>query len=229
MREVAAARINTLLHRPPESPLPSPPAQLRKPEPLPESAALRSLALSQRPDLQALTDRLRADEAAIALAEKEFRPDFELTAAYDTIMGNGPTRDLAPQVGLRINVPVREARRCAALAEARARLAQRRATLDKQIDEAGFQIQEGEAKVRESERALRLYDETTLPAAEANVRAAQSAYVTGKASFLTLIDAQRELINVRDRRYEAIAELFRRRAALERSIGGPLPSGALTK
>ncbi len=111
MRQVSVARINTLLHLPPDSPLPPPPARLQRPEPLPEAPLLRAAALARRPDLQALADRIRAEQASLALAQKEFRPDFEATAAYDTIMGNGPTRDLAPQLGVRLNLPVRKARR----------------------------------------------------------------------------------------------------------------------
>ena len=57
---------------------------------------LRGLAVSRRPDLQALADRIAADEAALGLAHKEYCPDVEVTAAYDSIMGNGPARDLAP-------------------------------------------------------------------------------------------------------------------------------------
>jgi hypothetical protein len=43
-----------------------------------------------------------------------------------------------------------------------------------------------------------------------------------KIPFLTLIEAQRNLVNLRDRYYEALADYFRRRASLERAIGGPL-------
>jgi cobalt-zinc-cadmium efflux system outer membrane protein len=85
-----------------------------------------------------------------------------------------------------------------------------------------LQVQEAHAQVRESERVVRLYTETILPAAEANVKAAQSAYVTGKIPFLSLIEAQRSVVGLRDRYYEALAEYYRRRAALERAIGGPL-------
>jgi outer membrane protein TolC len=222
MREVAVARLNTLLHLPTTSPLPPPPKQLVLAGPLPDVQALQAAAVSRRPDLQALADRIAADEAALALARKEFYPDFEVSAAYDTIMGNGPTRDLAPQVAVRMNLPVRKVRRDGAVSEAESRLAQRRAGLARQTDQVNLQVQEAHAQVRESERVVRLYTETILPAAEANVKAAQSAYVTGKIPFLSLIEAQRNVVGLRDRYYEALAEYYRRRAALERAIGGPL-------
>jgi outer membrane protein TolC len=221
MRKVAAARINTLLHLPPDAPLPPPPERLAGAETLPPAEVLRARALDQRPDLKALADRLSAEQASLALARKEFCPDFEVTAAYDTIMGNGPTRDLAPQVGLRLNLPVRRARRNGALAEAEARLAQRQAELARLTDQVYFQVQEAYEKVIESQQAMRLYEDTMLPAARKNVEAAQSAYTTGKIPFLSLIEAQRNLVMVRDRAYETLADYFRRRATLERMVGGP--------
>lgn len=223
MRKVASARLNTLMHFPPDAPLPPPPERLEWSAPLPGVEVLRGLARNQRPDLQASADRLAAEEASLRLACKEFYPDVEVSAAYDTIMGNGPTRDLAPQIGLRINLPVRTARRDGAVAEARARIMQRRAELDGKLDQANLQLQEAYERVVESEQIVRLYEKTILPAAENNVAAARSAYETAKAPFLTLIEAQRSRVALLDRYYEAVADSFRRRATLERVVGGPLP------
>lgn len=223
MRKVAVARINTLMHLPPDVPLPPPPEQLTLGEALPPAEALRSRALSQRPDLQALANRVAADEAALQLAQKEFRPDFEVMAAYDTIMGNGPTRDLAPQLGVRLNLPIRKGRRYAAIAEVQARIAERRAQLDSRIDQVNLQLQEAYEQVAESEQIVRLYEKTILPAARSNVDAARSAYETGKVPFLSLIEAQRNRVGLLDRSYEALADYYRRKATLERVVGGPLP------
>ena len=222
MRKVAAARLNTLMHRPPESALPPPPQQLAPADGLPLVESLRSQAVAQRPDLRALEDRIRAEQAALELARQEFYPDFEAMAAYDTIMGNGPTRDLAGQIGLRINLPVRKERRYGALAEAQARVAQRQAELSKQTDQVNLQVQEAYEQVRESEKTVQLYEKTILPAARKNIEAARSAYEAGKIPFLSLVEAQRSFVELQDRSYEAVADYFRRRAVLERMIGGPV-------
>jgi outer membrane protein TolC len=226
MRQVAIARLNTLMHLPPDSPLLPPPRELPAAAPLPDAGELRALALTRRPDLAALADRLAAEEAAVALARKEFYPDFELMAAYDRFW-QGTDRDLQPQVALRFNLPVRTARRWAAIAEAQAKAAERRAELERRVDQINFEVQEAQAQVQESAQLVRLYRETLLPVADENVKAAQSAYATGKTPFLSLIEAQRERVMLRDRHYETIAEYFRRRAALERAVGGPLTPGAL--
>jgi outer membrane protein TolC len=218
MRETAAARINTLMHRPPDVPLPPPPRAVRLEGATPDAAVLRREALTRRPDLKALADRVAADQAALELARKEYAPDVEVMAAYDSIWQERPLR---AQVGVRVNLPVRLARRAAAVAEAEARLAQRQAEWDRLADQVGFQVQEAVAQVREAERIVRLYETEVLRAAQKNVDAAKSAYETGKIPFVALIEAQRNLVNLRDRYFEAAADYGRRRAALERAVGGP--------
>jgi outer membrane protein TolC len=224
MRQVVVARINMLMHLPPDSPLPPSPKKLNVRGELPDAQHLRALALARRPDLQALADRIAAEEASLGLAQKEFYPDFEPFVMYDRFMGNTTdNRDLATMLGVRVNLPIYRQRRYGAVAEAEARIAQRRAELARQTDQVNFQVQEAYARVQRSERSVRLYRDTILKAADANVKAGQSAYVTGKTPFLSLIEAQRNVVNLRDRYYEAVADYFRRRAALERAVGGPLP------
>jgi outer membrane protein TolC len=221
IRKVAVARLNTFMHLPPDTPLPPPPERLALGDPLPTVEVLRAHALSQRPDLQALTNRIAAEEASLKLAQKEFCPDFELMAAYDAFW-QPPQQALQPQVGVRLNLPVQRQRRHAAIAEAEARIAERRAQLDSRIDQVNFQLHEAYEQVTESEQVVRLYEKTTLPAARRNVEDARSAYETGKTPFLSLIEAQRNQVGLLDRYYEALADYFRRLATLERVVGGPI-------
>jgi outer membrane protein TolC len=221
-RLVAVARINTLMHLPPDSPLP-PPAEVRDPTPLPDAAGLRALAANVRPDVRAAADRLAGEEAALALALKEYNPDVELTAAYDGFWQGAGGVPLQWQVGARVNLPVRYARRGGAVAEAKAKVAQRRAELARLTDRANFEVQEAVEQVREADEVVKLYAEKVLPAADANVKEAQAGYVTGRVPFLNLVDAQRGRVGLKDRYYETVAESVRRRAALERTTGGPPP------
>jgi len=222
LRQVAVARLNTLMHLSPDLPLPPPPEAVSVAGELPEAAALRAAALARRPDLLAVTNRIAAEEASLGLANREYYPDFDVMAAYDTIMGNGPSRDLAPQLAVRVNLPVRCTRRLAAVSEAQARIAQRRAELARITDQVNYDVQQAYEQVREAERVVRLYEKEVLPAARNNVRAAQAAYVPGKIPLIALIEAQRNSVNLQDRYYEAIADYFRRLATLERAAGGSL-------
>lgn len=224
MRQVAVARINTLMHFPPDSALPPPPKEITLAEPLLAVQVLRASAFVQRPDLQALANRIAAEEASLALAQKEYLPDFEPFVMYDRFMGNNAeSEDLAAMVGIKMNLPVRRDRRSGAVAEAQARIAQRRAELERQVDQVNFQVQEAYAQVVESEKVERLYRDAILPDALKNEEAAQREYVAGKVPFLTLIEAQRNRVNLRDRYHEAVADYYRWRATLERMTGGPLP------
>ncbi len=221
MKQVAIARINTLMHLPTNSPLPPAPKDVAKAEAVPDVLLLQERAVAQRPDLQALADRIAAEQASLGLAYKEFYPDIDVMAAYDAFW-QSPERDLRPMLGVKLNLPVQRTKRHAAVAEAQSRIAQLQAELARQTDQVNFQVEEAYQLVRESERAVRLYEETILPAARENVKAAIAAYTTGKVPFLSLIEAQRNLIGLRERYYETTADVFRRRATLERVIGGPL-------
>jgi len=219
IRKVVIARINTLMHLPPDSDLPPPPKEMALVNELPGVEALRTAALARRPDLQALAKRIRAEEANLGLAQKERYPDFEVAAGYDSFWQERPLR---PQVGLRMNMPLYAARRFGAVSEAQARIDQKHAELARQTDQVNFQVQESFEKVRKGEKALVLYKNTILPAAELNAKAARSSYVAGKITALSRIEAERNLVNLRDRYFEAVADYNGRRATLERVIGGPL-------
>ncbi len=227
-RQVAIARIDTLLHLPPHLPLPPPPKVLAVEGELPDPQALVAQALAQRLDLLKLADQIKAAQAAVKLAYREYYPDIDAMAAYDSFWDNPLQR---PQVAVRVNLPVRLAKRSAAVAEAEARLAELKAQYARQTDQAGFEVQQAYEQWNESQRIVQLFDKEVLPAARKNVEAARSNYSLGRVPFLTLIEAQRSVVGLQDRYYEATADFFRRRTALQRSLTGtpattPIPMPA---
>jgi cobalt-zinc-cadmium efflux system outer membrane protein len=226
MRRVAVARLNTLMHQPPDTALPPPPDTTERTPEAADAAELRARAIAARPELKALAERVAAEEASLALALAEYKPDVEVLAAYDGFWQGVGGRPLQWQVGARVNLPVRLARRDAAVAEARTRAAGRHAELARQADQVNLQVQEAYELLGESGKIVRLYEKTVLPAAEANVREAAAAYTSGKVPFLSLVEAQRNLVGLKDRYYEAAADAIRRRAALERAVGGPIDAAA---
>jgi outer membrane protein TolC len=223
MRRVAVARINTLMHQAPDLPLPPPPKEVGDALSLPEPQGLRAEALARRPDLQALANHIAAEQASLELAYKEFYPDLEPFFMYDRFMGNtSANRELATMLGVKLNLPVWQARRRGAVAEAEARIAQRRAEFDSLSDRINFQVQDAYERLRESERVLKLYKEKTLPDIELNVKTAQTDYTAGLVPAVSVIEAERNRLMLYDHYYEAIADYHRRRATLERAIGGPV-------
>lgn len=222
MYRVAAARINTLLRVTPDSPLPPAPSKLARPLDPPPADLLRQWALQQRPDLAAIDARIRAEQAAVTLACRDYYPDVEVVGRYDAFW-QPPEQDLRPQIGMNMNVPLYKEKRRAAVQEAMFRVAQRRAEFEQRALDIQFEVHSAFEQLGESQRAVELYERRLLPAAEQNVEAARANYDVGNTSFLGLIQAQRQLISIRERQQETLTEYHRRVAALERTIGGPLP------
>ena len=216
---VAVARINVLLHREARLPLPPAARTLGAPVELPGVASLRQFALERRPELAAQLARIRAEEASVALAAKEFYPDFEFMGRYDAFWTNVEQRG---QVGMYMNIPLNQRRRRAAVDEALHRLAKMRAEYDSEVDALRGDVEAGFARLQGSERTVRLYENTIIPAAEQNVESANAGYEAGNLDFLRLVEAERQLIGLLEKQQEAIATYYSRRAELERIIGAPL-------
>lgn len=216
-QQVAQARINTLLHRAADYPLPPPPKEVPMPDGLPAVENLQQAAARSRPDLYSQYSRIQTEEANLALACKEYYPDLNLAARYDGFM----PQDMRPQVGMDINVPIRYARRSAAVREASNKIAQRRAEYQNMLDQVRFEVQSSFTKVVQAAEVVRLYRDKTLPAAERSLQSAQANYTTGTLDFLRLLDAERQLNNQREKYYAAVAEYHRRLAELDRAVGEP--------
>jgi outer membrane protein TolC len=227
MRKVTQARINTLLHLEPDLSLPPSSREIPLEIEKRNGEQLREEARANRPDLRSLEDKIRADDAAVQLARKEFSPDYEALAAYDSFW-QGMDKQMQYQLGLRMNLPSQRSRRYAALAEAQSKLAQRKAEHKKLEDQINFQVQEAYEQLKESTQIMELFKKTTLPATEANVREAQTSYISGKIPFLTLVAAQKEMYLARDRFYQAQAEAFRRKATLDR-VTANVPTAEVAK
>ncbi|HWB09487.1 MAG TPA: TolC family protein [Pirellulales bacterium] len=221
LKRIATARLNTLMHRPPDAYLPPPPAHIDAPPLALSVAEMRASALSRRPDLAALAAKLRAEQSRLALAYKGYYPDFEVFGRYDNFWSQPSLRG---QVGVNMNVPLYCDKRAAAVREAQWRLSQRRAEYEQRIDDINREVQTAFERFDEAQQTVDLYSHEILPAARKNVASAFAAYEAGGGDFLRLIAAQRQLIALQERYQQSIADYHRRRVELERAVGQPLPS-----
>jgi outer membrane protein TolC len=223
-QRIVVEQLNLLLHRPSGLPLPPPPAVLEADAPTPESReALLERAISERPELRAADARVRAREAAVALARREYLPDLQLMGGYDTIMQED---DLQPRVGLALNLPLQQGRRAAALDEAEARLERARSLRAGLDDEVRFSVERALERLHEARHGLEIVRDRMLPAARDRVESARASFETGQSDFSTVIDAERSLRDAELGHAEAQVEVSRRRAELARAVGA-LPEGGL--
>jgi cobalt-zinc-cadmium efflux system outer membrane protein len=218
---VARARINTLLLLPPDAPLPPPPTELPAREEESSAESLRSLAISQRPELAAQEARIRAERYAVSLACKEFYPDIEVVGRYDAFWQEDPLR---PMVGMNLNMPLYKEKRWAAVREARARVVQEQAALESRINEITFEVEQAYQRLVESRQSLLVYQERLLPTARQSVDSARASYDAGSLDFLRLVSSQRESLSIQEAYFQAMAEYHKRLAELDRAIGTPPPA-----
>jgi outer membrane protein TolC len=211
-KQVAAARINTLLHRAARHPLPPPPAKLSIPGDAPTVEVLQAFAIERRPDLAAQSARIREEEANLALACKDYYPDP--TIVFKSMSGMGS------ELGFDVNVPIYQQKRNAAVREMTNRLSQGRAEYQQMLDQTAFEVETAWQRVNEQRRVVNLFESKILSLAQTNIESARASYSAGQADFLRLIDAERQLREQQDRYHEAVAEYQRRTAGLERAIGG---------
>jgi outer membrane protein TolC len=224
MERVAIARLNTLMLRAPDAWLPPPPARLEIGGEPASAELLRNIAMQRRPDLAALAARMKAEQASVTLAAKEFYPDVEVYGRYDSFWQPAATQSqLRPQAGMNMNVPIYQRKRYAALHEAEFRLGQRRAEFQQRLNDIQYEVQSAYEQVVQARQTAELYAQKFLPAAEENVKVARTSYNVGQINFLGLIQAQQQLIMLREKQQETLADYHRRLAELERVVGGELP------
>ncbi len=220
MRRVAVARLNTLLHRLPDARLPAP-GRLPEGGKVAALEAIEPLAAARRPDLMALAARVQAEQAAVGLAERDYYPDLNFIGRYDAFWQKAD-KQLAPMVGVNMNVPLDNPRREGAVREAQFRLNQRRAEYEARLDEIRNDLTAAYQQLEESRRAIELYRDRALPVAEDNLTSARANYSAGKIDFLRLIEAERQLVVIREKREQAVADYYRAMADYERAAGGPV-------
>jgi outer membrane protein TolC len=217
-RQIVTERINTLLHRDPELPLPPPPREL-EPDAAPHDLdvpALVARALEGRPELRALAAMVRAREAEVSLARREFLPDFTVRGGYQTSWQETP---LQPVVGVELNVPLQLGRRRAALEEADARLSRDQSRLRALEDRIRFEVTSAVERLRESQHLLEIAQQRRLPPARDRVVGARAAFASGQITFLEFVDAERSLLAAEQAEFEVRADVSVRRAALARALG----------
>lgn len=221
MRKVAMARMNTLLLREPSLPFPKPTLTVTSPNSDEDSSALLALAIQNRPDLAAQAHRVEVESSKLNLAYKQYYPDAEMFGRYDTFWQPASTQgDLRGQVGVLLNLPVYRGRLNAAVCEAQARLHREHAIYEQLSAEIHLEVQTALEQLKESEQTVSLYETRLMPTAEQYLTVARSNYEVGKATSLDLVQAQRQLLNAREKQVEATAALAQRIMELQRSLGG---------
>ncbi|MEZ4222825.1 MAG: TolC family protein [Polyangiaceae bacterium] len=216
-RDVVIARLNALLHRRPESPLPAPSASLAISfEAPPTAAEAQRRAIANSPELKALAARSRAAQAEIRFAERQYYPDLTLMASYSSMW-----KELEHQfmVGVEAPIPIQRGARGGAVDAASAKAAQVRSETTSEIDRVRAAVEITRRRVIEALRVAKVYDQQVIPSARDQVAAVRADFGAGKVDFSNVVQAEKSLRAVELNRYRALTELSKRRAELSRAMG----------
>jgi outer membrane protein TolC len=204
------AEMNRLLNRSPSAPL-GPPQPIQM-QPLRRSLEdCTALIEHASPLLQAQYKSVERGERSLALARREFLPDFAVSVngiRNDTIRQNGYQMMLGIKVPLYYTTKQREAVR-EALASREAATQEAHAVRQELL----FRLQDNIVQAQRAEKLIALLTEAILPQARLTLESAQAGYAVGKVDFLTLLTS---LLTLQDNELELQGEIIEHEKALAR-------------
>jgi len=224
---IAAARLNTLLDRDPQTPI-GPLDEPREAIALPASADLQRLAVDRQPELRGARLGVERAQAALAAVDREYKPDFFVGGGYMLMPREAGA--WTALVGMTWpNAPWSRGRLNAQKAEATA--SEEAASAQVQVVERAIRQAVHEAYVRAQAAGQRaaLLRTTIVPQSEQTLEVSRVAYQADRLDFQSLIDNQRALLDARLNYYRALSDRELALADLSRAIGADIPDVPSTR
>jgi outer membrane protein TolC len=208
--ELRVAELNRLLARPIETPIETSARLVLRPlTDTVQDAIERARAIN--PELESVRRAVDTQRAALALARREFKPDFTIQGGY---MNRGGL-DAMWLAGIGINLPLNKKVRQAAVADAEIR-SKGGAYAIEDIDlQLRYRTQERFTRARTAEKIVDLYDQGIVPQDRMTVEAAVANYQSGKVPFVSVLEAMTALYADRWTRVGLVADHARLRASID--------------
>jgi outer membrane protein, heavy metal efflux system len=209
------ADLNALLNRPTTAPL-------GEPQHLEERHLTHSLddllaaAQLQAPELNVAASRIAASESGLALARRDYLPDFVVRADYL----NKAALDPEWEVGIGVTLPLYVAsKQRAGVQEAAAMVTEARQERDGTARLIEARVRDLFARAQASERLVALYHTTIIPQARLAVESANTAYGVNKVDFVTLLNSFTVMLEYEMRYHEELSNFQNATAQLEALVG----------
>jgi len=216
-RTALQARMNALLDRTPQTPIPEP-AELPAAVDLPAEEILAQRALGH-PQLEQLEAQHDAAQAQERLADKERYPKFGVSVGYNNMWSDPAMR---PMVGLSLTVPIDQAKYRASVDAAHAQARRSASTLEDQRSSMLADLAADYASAREAAQSLALYRDELVPLARNTLEVARTEYGSGKGDFLNVLTAEQHRLDTEIGLARTQSEYYQRLAELEQASGGGL-------
>lgn len=187
--------------------------------PLPSLVQLLTLATERSPGLRVHEAMVAAQAARVVLAQKEYKPDFDVSVQY------GQRVNLPDMVTAQMSIPLRLHKRAVQdeqVADARAELTALQAEHQSQLNEVHATVARLYSEIERNRTQLALYVRAIIPQGQASVASARASYQVGKVDLLTLLDSQTTLFSYQTAYYRALSEFGTAVAQLEQVVGQEL-------
>jgi outer membrane protein TolC len=220
----AMARLNTLLDREPEA-LIGPVDELRENVSIPATDELQRLALAQQPELRAAQLGVERAQAAAAVIDREYKPDFFVGGGYMLMPRSagawtasaGITWPNAPWSRGRLDAQKAEAAANVDAATARERVVKRQIQLA---------VHDAYIRVQGAGQRAALLKTTVVPQSQQTMEVSRVAYQADRGDFLSVVDNQRALLDAQLSYFRALGDRELALADLSRAVGASLPDTA---
>jgi outer membrane protein, heavy metal efflux system len=212
------AELKRMLGRPQDSPdIVAEPLRLRD---LPYSSSqLLKLAREQNPDVQMRAAMAEKAQAKAKLAQKEFRPDFNVQYMFQRTGSSFPAYYMAT---FGVNLPNRSRRR-AELAQATEKRAQAKELMESEIQKQQAELQSQYAIAANSAEQLKTYREGLIPQSQATFQSAVAAYQANRENFDTLLSSYLDTLNLELDYQKELSNHESALARIESLTGATLP------
>ena len=219
-RATAQARLNTLLSRSPESPLP--PAASLEPAALNESLdALYAAAKQQDTVLQGGQATIRRARLATELARKDYLPDFNVAYMFQQ-------RPMLPDMNgmtFTVNVPVfYKTKQREEVRQATEEVLSAERSRDNRLNELQFEVKQQYLAAQAAKQLLDLYAKAVIPQSSLALESSMSAYQVGNVDFLTMLSNFTTVLNYEVDYYRELADYQIALARMEPLVGMELTS-----
>lgn len=222
MRARRAIRLNVLMDVSPEMPVQLPAMMPQSAESIAAEPLLYQRATTNRPVLRQEEAAISASESRLALAKKNYYPDFKLGVAYGDRRDNelGQHRDDFLSVMLSVNIPLYAgSKQSKAVAQRTRELAKNRYSLVDQRNLVFSSIATASADHRQAIDQVSLFGEGIVPQAKQTVESMLAGYQVGQVDFLNLVRSQVTLINYELQYWKAFTEVNQSLARLRAAVG----------
>jgi outer membrane protein TolC len=183
------------------------------------AAELLQRAREQNPDVHSKQASIRQQETQVELAQKNFRPDFNVSYTYEHTADKFRDYYMAT-FGIRL--PNR-GRQKAELAEAQENQERARQELDAESQRVLSEVQQQYVRAKTAEERLKIYSDGLVPQSEATFQSALSAYQSNKQDFESLLSGFLDVLNLDLEYRNELVEHESALAELERLTGVDLP------